>query len=68
MEQSTTISGEKSVTEKHGWKHTQGVKVTVEGKVGIPFISDFKVTVEGSAELSRTARPPPSASSPGSSR
>ena len=49
MQQSTTISGEKTVTETHGWKDTYGVKVTMSGSVGIPLISDFKVSVEGSA-------------------
>ncbi len=49
VQQSTTISGEKTVTETHGWKDTYGVKVTMSGSVGIPLVSDFKVSVEGSA-------------------
>lgn len=49
VQQSTTISGEKTVTEKQGWENTYGLKVTMEGKIGIPFVSDFKVTIEGSA-------------------
>jgi len=48
VQQSTTVKGEKTVTDKHGWENTQGVKVTAEGKVGIPFVSEGKVTVEGS--------------------
>jgi hypothetical protein len=49
VQQSTTISGEKTVAEKQGWTNTYGVTVTMQGKVGIPLISDFTVTVAGSA-------------------
>jgi len=49
IQQSTTISGEKTTTDTQGWSNTYGVKVTMSGGVKIPFISDFKVTVEGSA-------------------
>ena len=48
IQQSTTVSGEKSVAETYGWKHTQGVKVTASAKVGIPFIGSTQITVEGS--------------------
>ncbi len=48
VQQSTTVSGEKSVAETYGWKHTQGVKVTASAKVGIPFIGSTQITVEGS--------------------
>ena len=48
MQQSTTVSGEKSVAETYGWKHTQGVKVTASAKVGIPLIGSTQITVEGS--------------------
>jgi len=49
VQQSTTISGEKTITETQGWSNTYGLKVTMSGGIKIPFISDFKVTVEGSA-------------------
>jgi hypothetical protein len=49
VQQSTTISGEKTTTDTQGWANTYGVKVTMSGSVGIPLISDFKVSVEGSA-------------------
>jgi hypothetical protein len=49
VQQSTTISGEKTVVDTQGWSNTYGLKVTMSGGVKIPFISDFKVTVEGSA-------------------
>jgi hypothetical protein len=49
VQQSTTISGEKTVTDTQGWENTYGVKVTMSGGIKIPLISDFKVTVEGSA-------------------
>ena len=49
IQQSTTISGEKTTTDTQGWSNTYGMKVTMSGGVKIPFISDFKVTVEGSA-------------------
>jgi hypothetical protein len=48
VQQSTTVSGEKSVAETYGWKHAQGVKVTASAKVGIPFIGSTQITVEGS--------------------
>jgi hypothetical protein len=48
IQQSTTVSGEKSVAESYGWKHTQGVKVTASAKVGIPLIGSTTITVEGS--------------------
>jgi hypothetical protein len=53
VQQSTTISGEKTVTETQGWSDTEGVKVTMSGGVHIPFISDFKVTVEGSLSFTQ---------------
>src|SRR4051812_43189026 len=49
VQQSTTISGEKTVVDTQGWSNTYGVKVSMSGSVGIPLISDFKVSVEGSA-------------------
>jgi Clostridium epsilon toxin ETX/Bacillus mosquitocidal toxin MTX2 len=49
VQQSTTISGEKTVTDTQGWSNTYGVKVTISGGIKIPLVSDFKVTVEGSA-------------------
>ena len=48
VQQSTTVSGEKSVAETYGWKHAQGVKVTASAKVGIPLIGSTQITVEGS--------------------
>lgn len=49
VQQSTTISGEKTVVDTQGWSNTYGLKVTMSGGIKIPLISDFKVTVEGSA-------------------
>ncbi len=49
VQQSTTISGTKTVTDTQGWSNTYGLKVTMSGSIGIPLISDFKVSVEGSA-------------------
>jgi hypothetical protein len=49
VQQSTTISGQKNVVDTQGWSNSYGVKVTMSGSVGIPLISDFKVSVEGSA-------------------
>jgi Clostridium epsilon toxin ETX/Bacillus mosquitocidal toxin MTX2 len=51
VQQSTTVSGEKTVEDVHGWSHTEGLKVKAEGKVGIPFVTDGKVEVEGSLEF-----------------
>jgi hypothetical protein len=53
VQQSTTISGEKTTTDTQGWSNTYGLKVTMSGGVKIPFISDFKVTVEGSASWTK---------------
>ena len=50
VQQSTTISGTKSVADTQGWSNTYGLKVTMSGGVSIPLISDFKVSVEGSAQ------------------
>lgn len=51
VQQSTTISGEKTLEDVYGWSHTEGVKVTAEGHVGIPFVADDKVTIEGSLQF-----------------
>jgi hypothetical protein len=53
VQQSTTISGSKTVSETQGWSDTVGVKVTMSGGVKIPFVSDFKVTVEGTASFTQ---------------
>jgi hypothetical protein len=53
IQQSTTISGSKTVTESQGWSDTEGVKVTMSGGVSIPFVSDFKVSVEGSLSFTQ---------------
>jgi len=47
VQQSTTISGTKTIADKSGWKDTQSVSVKMTGEIGIPFISDFKVEVAG---------------------
>jgi hypothetical protein len=49
VQQSTTISGQRGVTDTQGWSDTFGLKVTVSGGVSIPLIADGKITVEGSA-------------------
>ena len=48
VQQSTTVSGSKTVTNTHGWSATAGIKVTVKGSVGIPFVSKGEISVEGS--------------------
>ena len=49
VQQSTTISGQKLVTDTQSWSSTFGLKVTVSGGVSIPLVADSRVTVEGSA-------------------
>jgi hypothetical protein len=48
VQQSTTVSGQKVVTNTHGWSATAGVKVTVKGSAGIPFVSKGEISIEGS--------------------
>jgi hypothetical protein len=49
--QSTTISGQRMVTNTQGWSDTFGLKVTVSGGLGIPFVSHGMISVEGSASF-----------------
>jgi hypothetical protein len=49
VQQSTTISGTKTVSDVQGWSNTYGLTVSVSAKVGIPLIGDTTVTVGGSA-------------------
>jgi hypothetical protein len=51
VQQSTTISGEKTREEVHGWSHTEGVKVTADVKVGIPLLVNNRVSIEGSLQF-----------------
>ena len=51
VEQSTTISGSRALTDTQSWSSTFGLKVTVSGGVKIPLITDFKVQVEGSTSF-----------------
>jgi hypothetical protein len=51
VQQSTTISGQRVITDTQSWSSTFGLKVSVSGGVGIPFIADSKITVEGSASF-----------------
>jgi hypothetical protein len=53
IQQSTTISGEKTVTDTSGWSDTEGTKISVTGGIKIPLFSDFKVTVEGSVSFTQ---------------
>jgi hypothetical protein len=53
VQQSTTISGSKTVTDTEGWSDSLGLKVTVSGGVSIPLIADGKVSVEGSATFTQ---------------
>ncbi|MDA0162338.1 ETX/MTX2 family pore-forming toxin [Solirubrobacter ginsenosidimutans] len=48
LQQSTTMSGEKTFTDTQSWTNTSTLKMTLSGGVKIPLISDFKVSVEGS--------------------
>jgi hypothetical protein len=54
VQQSTTISGDKTVTESYAWKHTQGIKATLKTKVGIPFIGESEITIEGSLSFEQS--------------
>lgn len=56
VQQSTSISGSKTVTDTQGWSDSVGVKVTVSGGVGIPLLADGKVTVEGSANFTQNGQ------------
>ncbi len=54
VQQSTSIAGSKTTTDTHTWTKSGGVKVTVKTKVGIPFIGESEVTVEGSFNYTDT--------------
>jgi hypothetical protein len=51
VQQSTTISGMRAVTDTQGWSDTFGLKVTVSGGVGIPILAHGMISVEGSASF-----------------
>lgn len=56
VQQSTEISGTKTVTDSAGWSDTSGVKVSVSTtvKAGIPLFVDGKVTVSAEGSYSYT--------------
>jgi hypothetical protein len=54
VQQSTTISGDKTVTESYGWKHTEGIKASLKTKVGIPLIGESEITIEGSLSFEQS--------------
>ncbi|AEB42716.1 ETX/MTX2 family pore-forming toxin [Micromonospora maris] len=56
LQQSTEISGSKTVTETEGWSDTAGVKVSVSTsiKAGFPIFADGKVTVSAEGSFSYT--------------
>jgi hypothetical protein len=53
VQQSTEISGSKSVTESRGWSDQVGVKVTAKTQVKIPLIGSTDITVEGSVQFTQ---------------
>ncbi len=57
VQQSTEISGSRTVTDTEGWSDTVGVKITTAAtfKTGIPILAEgeIKVTVEGSYTYTR---------------
>jgi hypothetical protein len=52
VQQSTTVSGEKTVANTHTWSITAGTKVTFSGSAGIPLVSEGKVSLELSLSVS----------------
>jgi hypothetical protein len=46
IQQSTSISGEKTVQDTSGWSLGTSLKVTLSGSAGIPLVSEGKVSVE----------------------
>ncbi|WP_327022900.1 ETX/MTX2 family pore-forming toxin [Micromonospora sp. NBC_01739] len=56
LQQSTEISGTKSVTETEGWSDTAGVRVSVSTslKAGFPIFAEGKVTVSAEGSFSFT--------------
>ena len=58
VQQSTTLAGAEDVTDTQEWMPSSDLGATVDGKVGIPFMSDSKITVRGQltyAEKTTTA-------------
>lgn len=53
VQQSTTLSGQKTETDTEGWSDTLGLKVTVSGGVQIPLVANGSVSVEGSATFTQ---------------
>jgi Clostridium epsilon toxin ETX/Bacillus mosquitocidal toxin MTX2 len=53
VQQSTTITGQKQLTDTHGWSDTYGVQVTVNAGIDIPIFASFNVTVQGSASFTQ---------------
>lgn len=51
--QGETISGQKTLTDTSSWTDTYGIQVTVSGQIGIPIISNFTVSVQGSASFAQ---------------
>lgn len=51
VQQSTTISNTKTRTDTSGWSSSVGLKVSVSGNVGIPFIAEGRTSVEGSVQF-----------------
>jgi Clostridium epsilon toxin ETX/Bacillus mosquitocidal toxin MTX2 len=51
VQQSTTISGQRALTDTQAWSSTFGLKVSVSGGVGIPLLTESKITVEGSVSF-----------------
>ena len=51
VQQSTEISGSKTVTDTHGWSTSVGIKVTATAKVSWFGLAEGQIAVEGSANF-----------------
>jgi hypothetical protein len=54
VEQSTTISGQRVLTDTRGWSDTSRLKVSIQVKVKVPIFGGTEVTLTGEAEHSYT--------------
>ena len=53
VQQSTTISGQATLTDTQSWTDTYGVKVTLSAGIAIPIFVNSSVSVEGSATFTQ---------------
>jgi hypothetical protein len=53
VQQSTTISGQKTLTDASSWTDTYGVQVNVSAGISVPIFASFTVSVQGSATFAQ---------------